>query len=115
MEYLVGTAESTYLEPMLYGLHALNQKFLDPQQALEILGPDGKTLQLDPTMIKNAECRFKFMASERMQSKNNTLQGLQAVGAALLNPLFMQSLASINKMKLNVGFIGGKIGEAPME
>lgn len=112
MEYLVGTAESTYLEPMIYGLHALNQKFLDPQQALEILGPDGKQLQLDPTAIKNAECRFKFMASERMQSKNDTLQGLQSVGQFLLNPAFMQALASINKVKLNVQFIGGKIGSS---
>ena len=112
MEYLVSTAESTYLEPMIYGLHFLNQKFLDPQQALDILGQDGKALQLDPTAIKNSECRFKFMASERMQSKNNTLQGLQAIGQALLNPIFMQALASINKVKLNVEFIGSKIGDA---
>jgi hypothetical protein len=112
MEYLVGTAESTYLEPLIYGLHALNQKFLDPQQVLEILGPDGKQLQLDPTMIKNAECRFKFMASERMGSKNNTLQGLQSVGQYLLNPGYMEALAQINKVKLNVKFIGDKIGDA---
>jgi hypothetical protein len=112
MEYLVGTAESTYLEPMIYALHALNQKFLDPQQALDILGPDGKLLQLDPTMIKNAECKFKFMASERMASKNNTLQGLQSVGQYLLNPGFMQALAAVNKVKLNVKFIGDKIGDA---
>lgn len=112
MEYLVGTAESVYLEPLLYGLHYLNQKFLDPQQALEILGPDGKTLQLDPTMIKNADCRFKFMASERMQSRTATLNALPMLGQSLLNPAFMGALGQINHKKLNVEFIGNRIADA---
>jgi hypothetical protein len=112
MEYLVGTAESTYLEPMLYGLQYLNQKFLDPQQVLEILGPDGKALQLDPTAIKNAECRFKFMASERMQSRTATLNALPLLGQSLLNPAFGAELAKNNNLKINYQFIGDRIGDA---
>jgi hypothetical protein len=112
MEYLVSTAESIYLEPMLYGLHYLNQKFLDPQQALEILGPDGKALQLDPTMIKNSECRFKFMASERMQSRTATLNALPLLGQSLMNPAFGAELAKNNQLKVNYQFIGNRIADA---
>ena len=112
MEYLVGTTESVYLEPMLQGLHWLNRKFLDPLQALEILGPEGKTLQLNPTQIKNAECRFKFLASERMQSRTATLQALPLLSQSLLNPAFLGALAQTNQMKVNMAFIGNRIADA---
>ena len=112
MEYLVGTAESIYLEPMLQGLHFLNQKFLDPQQVLQILGPDGQAIQLDPLTIKNSDCRFKFMASERMQSRTATLQALPILSQSLLNPAFMAALAQTNQKKVNMEFIGNRIADA---
>lgn len=111
-QYLVRVVESTLLEPLLGAIHRLNQKFLDPQQVLQILGPDGKLLQLDPMTIKNAECRFRFLASSRMQSRQNMLQAMGPIMQVFLNPAFMQTLAQVNQKKINAEFLGDKLLDA---
>lgn len=112
IQYLVETIESTFLEPLISAWHKLNQKFLDPQQAIDILGPDGKLIQLDPMQVKNSECRFKFLASARMQSKAATLQAMPILMQTFLNPAFMQTLAQVNGKKLNVEFLGDRALDA---
>ena len=108
-QYLVRVVENTLLEPLLAAIHKLNQKFLDPQQLLEILGEDGKILKLDPLTIKNAECRFRFLASSRMQSRQTIMQAMGPIMQTFLNPAYMSALAQVNQMKVNAQFFGQKM------
>lgn len=112
IQYFVETAESTFLEPILAGVHSLNQKFLDPQQLVDILGPDGQQLQIDPMQVKNSEVKFRFLASERMASATNLLQALPVLAQSILNPAFIGQLAQVNQKKVNIEFIGTKICDA---
>ena len=112
IQYFVETAESTFLEPILAGVHALNQKFLDPSQLVDILGPDGQQLQIDPMQVKNASVKFRFLASERMASQASLLQALPVLAQSILNPAFVGQLAQVNQKKVNVEFIGTKICDA---
>ena len=112
IQYFVETAESTFLEPILSGVHSLNQKFLDPSQLIDILGPDGQKLQIDPMQVKNSEVKFRFLASERMASATNLLQALPVLAQSILNPAFIGQLAQVNQKKVNIEFIGTKICDA---
>jgi hypothetical protein len=111
IQYFVETAEQAFLEPILTCVHKLNQKFLDPQQVLDILGPDGKTILIDPLTVKNADVKFRFLASEKMASQGTLLQGLPILAQSILNPAYMQQLAQQGK-KVNVEFLGTKICDA---
>lgn len=111
IQYFIETAETAFLEPILDGIHMLNQKFLDPQQVIDILGPDGKQILIDPVQIKNSSVKFRFLASEKMASQSALMQGLPMLAQSILNPAFMQQLAQQGK-KVNVEFLGAKIGDS---
>lgn len=91
--YQVSNLEDQTLEPFLYLLLRLNKIYLDPSQLMEILGPDGQLVQLDPISVMNADVRFKVQASSKMRTK----QALQSGGLNMVlqtygNPGFVQQL-----------------------
>jgi hypothetical protein len=112
IQYFVETAEQAFLEPILTGVHKLNQKFLDPQQVVDILGPQGQKILIDPMQVKNADVKFRFLASEKMASQSSILQAIPTLAQSLLNPAYQAQLAQINQKKVNVEFIGTKICDA---
>jgi len=75
------------------------------------LGQDGQKILIDPLTVKNADVKFRFLASEKMASQGTLLQGLPILAQSILNPAFMQQLAQQGK-KVNVEFLGSKIGDA---
>lgn len=91
--YQVSNIEDQTLEPFLYLLLRFNKIYLDPSQVMEILGPEGQLIQLDPIAVLNADVRFKVQASSKMRTK----QALQSGGLNMVlqtygNPGFVQQL-----------------------
>ena len=94
IQFLVENWEDRFMVPLCNVLLSLNQRFLLPEQMLEILGPDGQQLQIDPTEILNASVKFEMRASDKMKSRG-ALQagGLQLIFETLANPAFLEMQA----------------------
>ena len=103
---LVSVHESTVIEPMLYAWHLMNQRLLNPEQVLEVLGPLGQALKIDPLDVKNANVKFSMRASAKMQSRTAMIQLFQPIAQTFLNPAFMEALARFNHMKVNPLLLG---------
>lgn len=96
VEYQVENFEDQFLEPLLYIIFSLNKKYLNPQQVVQILGPDSQLIQLDPLDVMNASVRFEVRASAKMKMRN-TMQsgGFQSLTQAYFNPAWVQAMHSI--------------------
>ena len=94
VQLLVENWEDRFLTPLCNIMLALDQRFLLPEQAISILGPDGQQLDIDPMEVLNASVKFEFRASEKMKSRS-ALQsgGLQIVLEVLANPSFLEMQA----------------------
>lgn len=112
LQYLVENVESTAIEPMLTAWHTLNQRFLNPDKIIEVLGDEGKFIQIDPLKVKNANVKFSMRASARMQSRNAILQVMPLIFQTFLNPEFLQLLATQQQMTVDVKEIGQMIVDA---
>jgi hypothetical protein len=99
MQYQVENLEDQFFIPALIIFHHLNKKFLDPNQLMQILGPDGQKIQLDPIDVLNADVQFSMKASSKMRSKQ-ALQagGLQFLFQSYMNPEMMQIMAQMGIM-----------------
>lgn len=96
VEYQVENFEDQFLEPLLYIIFSLNKKYLNPQQLVQVLGPDSQLIQLDPLAIMNASVRFEVRASAKMKMRG-TMQsgGFQALTQAYFNPAWVQAMHQI--------------------
>jgi hypothetical protein len=95
IEYQVENKQDHILVPLVYMIHWLNRRFLDPAQAQAILGPDGAQLTIDNSDVMNAEVMFEWQAGSRRRTKQ-ALQsgGLQMVLQSTLNAPLIQALAA---------------------
>lgn len=96
--YQVENIEDQFLEPLLYCIFAMDKKFLNPNQILQIVGQDGQMIQLDPLTVMNADVQFDFQASTKMRTRHSMQSGgLQVILSTYGNPLFLQELAKAGK------------------
>jgi hypothetical protein len=81
IKYLVENLETTFLEPLLNGVFALNQLYPSPTP-----GPMQRTMAL-------AKAKIFMRAGARMQSRMALMQTFPLVMQSITNPAFMQQLA----------------------
>lgn len=100
---LVANLEDQTLNPMLTQLWQLICMFLDPQQILTILGPDGQGFQVDPVDILNADPKFKLKTANNMKMRA-AMQGggLQTLTQYVLNPELHAGLADQQQVVLDL-------------
>lgn len=98
VEYQVENFEDQFLEPLLYTFLALDKKYLDPQQVIQIIGPDSQLIELDPLTVLNASVRFEVRASAKMKMRNAMQAGgFQQLMATYMNPGFIQNMHGIGQ------------------
>ena len=100
---LVANIEDQTLNPMLTQLWQLICMFLDPQQVLTILGPDGQNFQLDPVDILNADPKFKLKTANNMKMRA-AMQGggLQTLTQYVLNPEIITAMGEQQQKTLDI-------------
>lgn len=100
---LVANIEDQTLEPMLTQLWQLICMFMDPQQILTILGPDGKSFQVDPVDILNADPKFKLKTANNMKMRA-AMQGggLQTLTQYVLNPEIITAMGEQQQKTLDI-------------
>lgn len=100
---LVANIEDQTLNPMLTQLWQLICMFLDPQQILNILGPDGKSFQVDPVDILNADPKFKLKTANNMKMRA-AMQGggLQTLTQYVLNPEILTAMGEQQQKTLDI-------------
>ena len=101
VHYLVANAEDQFMLPLLNIFWALNKANLDPQQLLQILGPQGPK-QIDPIELLNADPRFAMKTASKMKSRA-ALQGggLAQILQYLGNPALSDGMAEQQNMVLD--------------
>lgn len=98
VEYQVENFEDQFFEPLLYIFLALDKKYLDPQQVIQIVGDDSQLIQLDPLTVLNASVRFQVRASAKMRMRSSMQSGgFQALAQTYLNPGFVQAMHQIGQ------------------
>lgn len=112
IQYLIENIESGVLEPLLFDMHTLNTRYLDPDKMLQVLGPDGKEAQIDPLTVINAEVRLSMRAGSRVQSRAAVLQAFPLISQTLLNPAFLSMLAQQQGKTIDVEELSNLILEA---
>lgn len=100
VEYMVENVEQNLIVPMLDKVLMLNQRYLDPKQAIGILGPNGHKL-INPLHITNGEFMFELRAASRMSARQNAAQSLPFLLQTIMNPAFMELLSQQGK-KVNI-------------
>lgn len=87
VHYLVSNIEDQFILQLLNIFMGLNKRFLDPSVLMEILGPNGEPMQVDPLNVLNADPRFKMKTANRMRSR----AALQAGGMVAALQYFLNS------------------------
>lgn len=96
IQYQVENKQDNILLPLVYTMHWLNRRFLDPQRTTEILGQDWAPLVIDNTDVMNAEVKFEWLAGSRMRAKQSLQSGgLQMVLESTLNGALLQKMAEL--------------------
>ena len=100
---LVANLEDQTLNPMLTQMWTLICMFLDPQQILNILGPDGQNFQLDPVDVLNADPKFKLKTANNMKMRA-AMQGggLQTLTQYVLNPEILTAFGEQQQKTLDI-------------
>jgi len=77
--------------------------FLDPQQILTILGPEGQNFQVDPVDILNADPKFKMRTANNMKMRA-AMQGggLQTLTQYVLNPEIISAMGEQQQKTLDI-------------
>lgn len=100
---LVANLEDTALSPMLTQCWQLICMFLDPQQILTILGPDGKSFQVDPVDILNADPKFNLKTANNMKMRAAMQAGgLQTLSQYVLSPEVLSAMADQQQKVLDI-------------
>ena len=100
---LIANIEDQTLSPMLTQMWELIRMFMDPQQILTILGPDGQNFQVDPVDILNADPKFKLKTSNNMKMRA-AMQGggLQTLTQYVLNPEIITAMGEQQQKTLDI-------------
>jgi hypothetical protein len=100
---LVANIEDQTLNPMLTQMWELICMFMDPQQILIILGPDGQGFQVDPVDILNADPKFKLKTANNMKMRA-AMQGggLQTLTQYVLNPEIITAMGEQQQKTLDI-------------
>jgi hypothetical protein len=100
---LVANIEDQVLSPMLTQMWELICMFMDPQQILTILGPDGQRFQVDPVDILNADPKFKLKTANNMKMRA-AMQGggLQTLTQYVLNPEIITAMGEQQQKTLDI-------------
>lgn len=87
IHYLVGNFEDQTALPILQTIWQFIREFMDPQTLMEIVGPDGQSLSIDPVDLLNSDPRFIMRTAQRMKQRAG-LQGggLNIIMQYMLNP-----------------------------
>jgi hypothetical protein len=101
VHYLVANAEDQFMLPLLQIMWGLDKKNLDPQQLIQILGPQG-VQTIDPADLFNADPRFQMKTASKMKARA-ALQGggLNQILQYLTNPAFVEAIAEQQNMVLD--------------
>jgi hypothetical protein len=77
--------------------------FMDPQQILTILGPDGQGFQVDPVDVLNADPKFKLKTANNMKMRA-AMQGggLQTLTQYVLNPEIITAMGEQQQKTLDI-------------
>jgi hypothetical protein len=95
--------EDQFIQPMLNVFLDLNRKFLDPNVMMEILGPDGQILKLDPVDVLNADVDFTCKSSSRMKARNFLQSGgMQLLTQYIMNPQVLEMMAEQQMKTLDI-------------
>lgn len=97
-EYQVENLEDQFMIPLLGNIHFMNQRFLNPGDAIKVLGPQAKDFVIDPLDVMNASIRFTMKASSKMRSRASLQQGLPVFLQSILNPTVMDMAAKFGMM-----------------
>lgn len=102
VHYLVANAEDQFMLPLLNIFWDLNRKNLDPNTAIQLIGPEAQVLPLDPVEVLNADVRFGMKTASKMKSR----AALQAGGLGqllqyLANPELSEGMADQQGMILD--------------
>lgn len=100
IEYIVENVENNLIVPMLDKILTLNQRYLDPQTAIAILGPNGQKY-INPLQVTNGEFMFELRAANRMSQRQQAGQSIPFLLQTLLNPALMQLMMQQGD-KLNI-------------
>jgi hypothetical protein len=100
---LVANIEDQTLNQMLAQMWQLICMFMDPQQILTILGPDGQSFQVDPVDILNADPKFKLKTANNMRMRA-AMQGggLQTLTQYVLNPEIITAMGEQQQKTLDI-------------
>jgi hypothetical protein len=100
---LVANIEDQVLSPMLTQMWELICMFMDPQQILTILGPDGQGFQVDPVDVLNADPKFKLKTANNMKMRA-AMQGggLQTLTQYVLNPEIITAMGEQQQKTLDI-------------
>ncbi len=100
---LVANLEDQTLNPMLEQIWQLICMFLDPQQIMTILGPEGQGFQVDPVDILNADPKFKLKTANNMKMRA-AMQGggLQTLTQYVLNPEIITAMGEQQQKTLDI-------------
>lgn len=90
--HLVENIEDRVLVPLYSSLLSLDQKFLDPQKMITIMG-ETEPVEIDPVDIFNASVKFRFKASTKMRAKFAIQQNIVMLAEMGLNPTLLELLA----------------------
>lgn len=102
IQYQVTNLEDQILTPMLYFIDHLDRRFLDPEKVQQVLGQDGKFIEIANADAMNAECQYEMQASSKMRQRQGLAAGgLQVVMETYLNGPFLTLMADQGK-KVNV-------------
>src|SRR6201984_1027504 len=100
IEYMIENIENNFIVPMLDKILILNQRYLDPKQAIQILGPDGPKV-INPLAVTNFDYTFELRAASRMSARQNAAQSLPLVLQTIMNPALSEMLQQ-QGVKINV-------------
>lgn len=101
MMFMVAKCEIFAIEPLLVAMQTLNSRYLDPDQVVEVLGKDGRWVQIDPLQIKNARVKFSMRAAQRMLSRFGLLQTFPLIIQTFGNPDLLKMLAMTQGMTVD--------------
>lgn len=102
IQYNVECIEMGCLEPLLDDWHLFNTRWIKDEEKMEVLGPLGEILQLDPIGVKNADVRFSMRASARMRARMAMLQTFPQLAQTFLNSSFLDLLAKQQGKTVNI-------------
>lgn len=105
VKFQVANYEDQVLVPWLDIQLALNKRYLDPMRAVELMGPEGNTLRLDPLAVLNASVEFEMLGATKMRTRDALAAGgMQIILEGLANPRLLQILSQ-QGLKLNAAEI----------